>query len=420
MRSKAIVILVGLLVLVGLVAPPVHAAAIRGGERVVIAADEVIDDDLIVSAQYIEINGTVTGDLVATGAIVIVNGTVEGSAILAAQSLEVRGRVEGSIYGAGYSLLLDEGAAIHRNVLFAGFSATTRPDSEIDRDLYVVGYQLLHDGMVRGNVNVATSALQINGSVGGDVLGEVSTSGSGMPQQFWLPNMPVDVVVLPSGLVIGQTAQIDGQVNARQTTPAATQPARGAFGLPKWLSNRLGQTIGLLLTATILIVLAPRLLPSLGDALRAEPLPALGWGVLIYVLIFPLALIVGLVLIVLIAILFGIVTFGQYTAAVLGLTASAYLFALFAFLFFTYMVAWLVLGYVVGRLLLGRAKTGWPSKGAQFGYVVLGVVLFEVLRAVPVLGFILAFVVGSLALGAAFLYWQARRRVPKAIVQPVV
>ncbi|MBX7252122.1 MAG: polymer-forming cytoskeletal protein [Candidatus Promineofilum sp.] len=419
MRGKVIFLILGLLVVAGLVAPSVHAADIRRGERVVIAADEVIDDDLVVSAQYIEINGTVTGDLVATGTIIVVNGTVEGSALLAAQSLEVRGRVEGSIYGAAYSLLLDEGAAIHRNVLFGGFSAITRPDSEIDRDLYVAGYQLLHDGMVHGDVNVATSALEINGSVGGDVRGEVSAAGGGMPRQFALPNMPANVTMLPTGLVIGQTAQIAGQVAVQEITPAA-QPTRGAFGLPLWLSNRIGQAIGLLLVAILLIALAPRLLPGLGDALRAEPLPALGWGLLIYVLLFPLALFVGVVLVVLITILFGVVTFGQYTAAVLGLTASAYVFGLFAFLFFTYIIAWLVVGHLVGRLLLGRGKTGRPSRWAQFAYVLLGVLLFQALRAVPVLSFVLAFFVGSLALGAVFIDWRSRRRAPKVIAQPGV
>ena len=32
-----------------------------------VAADEVIDDDLIISGNLIEINGTITGDLIATG-----------------------------------------------------------------------------------------------------------------------------------------------------------------------------------------------------------------------------------------------------------------------------------------------------------------------------------------------------------------
>ena len=54
MRGKSLILLIGLtLALLALIARPAHAADIRTGERVVIAAGEVIDDDLIVSAQFI-------------------------------------------------------------------------------------------------------------------------------------------------------------------------------------------------------------------------------------------------------------------------------------------------------------------------------------------------------------------------------
>jgi len=38
------------------------------------------------------------------------------------------------------------------------------------------------------------------------------------------------------------------------------------------------------------------------------------------------------------------------------------------------------------------------------------VILFQALRAVPILGFIVAFLVGTFALGALVLAWQERRR----------
>ncbi len=182
MRSKSLFLFIGFtLAVLGLFARPAHAADIRTGERVVIAADEVIDDDLIVSAQFVEVNGTVTGDLVATGTIIIINGSVGGSVMVAAQSVEVRGAIDGSLYGAAYSLLLGEGAAVKRNVLFGGFSAATEAGSEVGRDFHVAGYQMLHNGRIGGDLNVSTVALQLNGAVGGDVTGEVSTAGSAAP-----------------------------------------------------------------------------------------------------------------------------------------------------------------------------------------------------------------------------------------------
>ena len=39
-------------------AAPALAADIRGGDTIVIAADEVIDDDLFVSGNRVEVNGT--------------------------------------------------------------------------------------------------------------------------------------------------------------------------------------------------------------------------------------------------------------------------------------------------------------------------------------------------------------------------
>jgi cytoskeletal protein CcmA (bactofilin family) len=414
MRGKSLYLFIGLtLALLGLVTRPADAADIRTGERVVIAVDEVIDDDLVVSAQFVEINGTVTGDLVATGTIILINGRVGGSAIVAAQSVEVRGTIDGSLYGAAYSLLLGEGAAVNRNVLFGGFSATTQANSQVSRDFHMAGYQMRHDGSIGGDLNVSAGALQINGTVGGDVTGEVSAPGRAAPPHVSLPNMPSTVTMLPSGLVVGPAAQIGGQMLAQEITPTA-RPTHGVLGLPLWLINRLGTVIGLLLVAIFLIALWPRVLPALSGALQRRPLPSLGWGLLIYILLFPAGILVGLILVVGLTLLFAMVTFGQLTGAMLGLLVGLFLFALFGFLFFTYVIAWLIVGHLLGRLLFNRANRP-ASRGAHFLYTLIGVLVLQGLRLVPVLGFIVAFFVGTLALGAVLVYWLDRQRPAKAL-----
>ena len=414
MRSKSFILFIGLtLAVLGLVVRPAHAADIRTGERVVIAADEIIDDDLIVSAQFVEVNGTVTGDLVATGTVIAINGRVGGSAIVAAQSVEVRGMIDGSLYAGAYSLLLGEGAAVARNVLFGGFSAATQVGSEVGRDFHAAGYQMRHEGLIGGDLNVSTAALQLNGAVGGDVTGEVSAAGSAAPPQVPLPNMPATVVTLPSGLVVGPAAQIGGQTLVREIS-VTPQPEVGVFGLQPWLSDRLGTVIGLLLVAVFTIALWPRFLPALSGALQRRPLPSLGWGLLIYILLFPAGIIAGVILVVGLTLLFAMVTFGQLTAAVLGLLVGLFLFALFGFLFFTYVVAWLIVGHLVGRVL-GNWANRPGSRVAQFLYVLIGVLLLQALRLVPVLGFIVAFFVGTLALGAVVVYFMDRGRALKPL-----
>ena len=410
MRHKFIFPLVGLVLLAALFRPvaPASAADIRTGDRVVIAADETIDDDLIVSANIIEVNGTITGDLIPAGQQIVVRGTVGGSAALAGQVIDVSGQIDGSLYAGGYALRLLDGAVVGRNLYFGGFSATTAADSRVERNAYVGASQLRHEGAIGGDLNVGVSGLDVNGAVGGDVVGQTSPAGTNAKMPFSVPGMPAVDMMVP-GLRVGPSAQIGGQVLAQEMAPVAA-PTTGWLGLPLWLLHRIGETIGLLLAAIVVIAIAPRFIPAVSDALRRRPLPSLGWGALIYLLLFPVGLVAGLMLIVLLGFVVGLLTFGRYTLAIVGLSGSLWLLALFAFLFFVYMVAWLIVGHLVGRALLSRLGGASPGRPGQFLYVMVGVILFQALRAVPILGFIVAFLVGTFALGALVLAWQERRR----------
>jgi hypothetical protein len=126
-----------------------------------------------------------------------------------------------------------------------------------------------------------------------------------------------------------------------------------------------------------------------------------------------LALIVGLALVLLLTLLVTLLSLGRFTMATLGLTGGFWVFALFAFLFVAYIFTWIIVGHLVGRRILARDGNYKTNKRGQFGYVVIGLLVLEVLRAVPVLGFILAFLVASFALGGLFLYWLERRRADK-------
>jgi len=62
---------------------PARAFVARTGEDVVIAADEVIEDDLYVSAATFTLDGTVKGDLAVAAQTITINGTVEGDLMAA-------------------------------------------------------------------------------------------------------------------------------------------------------------------------------------------------------------------------------------------------------------------------------------------------------------------------------------------------
>ncbi len=423
-RFAQVLALVMALLLVGLMTPTAQAADIRSGSTIVIEAGEVIDDDLVVTAERIRIDGTVTGDLIAAGTTVTVNGLVGGSALIVGQSAFVNGTIDGSLYASTYSFELGKTAEIGGNLYYAGYALTTAPGSEVGRSLYFGGYQLAHGGAVGEDLVIAASAVDITGSASGDVRGTVQVTQNGMNPMSFTPNA-VPLTPVEPGLRIDPAAIIGGQtvVDERITTAdQARAPEPGPFGLPVWFTDRLGEFIGLMLIGALIIYLLPTFLPAVGTTLAERSLPSLGWGLLLMFIVLPVGMIAGSILVILLTLIFGWLTFGQLTGAVLTLTGSFLAFALFAFLFAAYIVAKIVVGYEVGRWILTRLSIGSEStsRWMHVAYLALGAILYEMLRAIPVAGWLVALIVVVLGTGAMFDHWLSMRKVEKTPQQDMI
>jgi hypothetical protein len=436
MRHKVVLLLAGLILLWVLFLPaaPVSAADFRSGQTVVIEADEVIEDDLFVAAEIIEINGEIIGDLFAAGRVIVLNGTVDGSAVLTGQEIDVPGRVNGSLYSYGYALTLGEEAVVGRNIYFrgyaiyfCGYAIATHEGSQVGHDVFAGAAQFLHNGAAGGELNVDLNALEINGQVTGDVVGQVSARDTSTWTRF-IPMLgivdnnspllstitrfsPPDVDAVFPGMVVGSAAQIGGQNLVMETTDLS-------LIFPGWLSDRIGEFIGLLIVAAVLIRATPAFLPGISGVLQGNPGASLGWGLIIYLLAFPLAIIVGSILTLLLTIIVALFSFDQFDFLAFGLAGSFLLFALFAFLVVAYILTWIFVGHRLGVRVLAREGVSETGRMAQFRYVALGVLLLQILHAIPVIGFILALLVGAWGLGALFVYWRNRRQ-PQKAVQPL-
>lgn len=74
-------------------ATPAYAFDGRSGENVVIKSNEVIEDDVYVTANNFVLDGTVKGDLVVFGETITINGTVDGDLMAAGQTVIINGRL---------------------------------------------------------------------------------------------------------------------------------------------------------------------------------------------------------------------------------------------------------------------------------------------------------------------------------------
>lgn len=422
-------LLIGILVLGG--TGTASASDIRSGDSVIVAQGETIDDDLVVFANTIMINGTVNGDLVAFGNSVAVNGTVNGSAVLGGQTVRVNGEINGTLYSGGAEIILGPNAVIERNVMVGGYSLTTEPGSTVTRDLTMGGLQAVLAGRIGRDVQFAGQALELNGQIGRNVSAEVAEPDESPFRMSFGPDMPAAIA---SGLRVGRNAQIDGQLSYLSTvdqtneilaTPAGgvvfqAQPVTVAVEPPtvtyEWFFNRVRDFITVLVIGLAALWLArPPVLEAVSHA-RTKPLAATGWGFLMLLAGYTLVL-VAFAALLLFGILLGTSTLGGLatTSLVFGFAGSALYVTIF-----TAVVVWgtkVIVSLLVGKLLLERfAKQYAESPVTAF---LLGLVLFEIVASIPVLGFIVTIATMLLGLGAIwYVFYDRRRAHPVSMTTP--
>lgn len=413
--------LIGLacLVLLALVSP-VQAFEGRGGDTVVIAADEVIDGDLYVGANTFILDGTVKGDVIVAGRDVEINGTVEGDLLAAGQSVTVNGIVKDDVRIAGAVLTVREAAQVGDDVVAAGYSLEAQPGSSIKGDLTIGASQALLAGDIDGDVLAGAGGLALRGRIGGNVKANVGEPGDqpAFSPFMFIPGMPAAPSV-PGGLTLGEGARIGGNLQYTSATELSVPAGVVAGAVTReepaveveeaeeeaptpvaWVLGHVRRFVALLLVGLLMVWLVPTWTRRSVEVLQARPLPSLGWGVVTIAAVI-LAFLVILVAMILLAVVLGLVTLDNLvgTVIVLGLLALFALAVLFA-LTVAY-VAKITVSFLGGRLILSRLNPAWAD-----GWVwplVVGLVIFVILTAIPWVGGLLNLIAVLLGLGALWL-----------------
>ena len=150
-------------------APAVEAFELRhDDERLVVAADEVIDDTLVAAAEDLHIAGTVVGDLITSGRTIRVSGRVEGNLFSAAQNITIDGVVTGSVVSAAETISAND-AEIGGNFFGAAREIKLQGDASVGGNLLVAAQQATIEATVRRDLLTAAETVTLLGSVAGDV-----------------------------------------------------------------------------------------------------------------------------------------------------------------------------------------------------------------------------------------------------------
>jgi len=400
------------------------AEVFPGDPDAYIAEDVIIEDDLFVSGRRVQIDGTVLGDVFAAGEDIEINGHIDGNLFAAGQTITINGEVSDNLVAATYSLQMGSAANVSGNVYFAGFNFQADEESQVARNVYAAGYQALLEGDIGRNVLASLSAFQLDGSVGGDVQLELNQANSYNRSQLSdvTVYIPENVIILPEGIIEGDNSSVAGDfeysINRYDFNPPITNGDDIAgFFVTNWLRSRVGEFFGLLILGLLLFYLLPGPARRAVEEMREQPFSSMARGALL-ALAFPLFIVVSIALVIFVTIVFGAVTLGNLAGTILslgGLSIAAF-WTIFSLLF--WMVSKTIFAYLIGNSIVDRVSP--DSMQGSWGLLmalVVGLGLYEVIRAIPLLGHLTAILVILLGVGAIFqVIWKAwqQRRLAKA------
>lgn len=417
--KQKFLVLVGLVLVTGLfLVSPGWTMESRSGGQITVAKDEVISDDLYVAGEIVTIDGIVRGDVIGAGRQITVNGTVEGDLVAAGQAIVINGTVSDDVRIAGQVLQLGSNARIADDVVAAGASLESKAGSTIAGDLSFMGAQALLAGTVQQDVRGGMADLELRGTVGQDV--NVTVGGEDDRLFVNPPFTPQSSAAIPTvavGLTVTDSAQIGGTLNYRSSSEATISPAAQIAGevnreaiepamsrpaLIVWGNAQ--RWITLLLVGALLLWLVPAWIQRLANTVQAKPLPSLGWGVVTVLIVGALAIAIPIATIILTAI------FGSFlwnlAPLILGVGLLLNLVLVLGFLLFIGYVPAIVVSFLGGQWLLRSVRGNWASK--RIAPLALGLLIFVLLTAIPILGGLIYLIVILLSLGALWMWGRMR------------
>jgi hypothetical protein len=340
-----------------------NASEFRSGDKLVIAKDEVVNDDIYFAGNSVTVEGTINGDLVAAGSEIRVTGTINGGVIAAGGSIIVNGNVTNDIRAAGGVVKI--GGNVEDNVLAFTGQFILEKNARIARDLTLGAGNAVIDGAVNGNINGGVSDLEMRGATKGNVTIEIGKN----------------IRIFPGATIGGDleyTAPRQGEISGIVSgkTNYKEIPVKKEYLASKMEGEIIGY-LWLLLIGIISLLLAPELTQKNSDRVSVKPLRNLLWG-LIFLIITPIVVVLLLI-------------------TIIGIPLS--LILLISYIIIIY-ISRIYVGFWVGQYVLKKLK-----KETRFKVLTMALGLLIVLIGInlPIIGIFIHFVVLLVGLGAIVL-----------------
>jgi cytoskeletal protein CcmA (bactofilin family) len=430
MTQKTLKIISGALLLVVvftlILVPNGSAQSIIYGDS--IPAGQTVTQNVILLGNNVTINGNVDGDVIAIGSNVTVNGDISGSLVTGAQIIDINGAVNGSTYAASLTLDLKEEALIGRDVYYIGTQLIMQPGSTIERDLLTIALGATLGGEVGRDTRAIIGPIEIVNAIlkatQGKTLRDIFPlrgSSSSLPA-------PVAAHLLPAAVqpslayvsarhpqyssdlhFVSQPASRNASLAVLAPQPQDTPPTSGidTEQVVDWLLGRLRALVTFLAIGGLVMLIFRRWFDRWAEQVRSAPLAATGWGLVVLVFGFSAAILLGILILPLAILFFSLSLTGLGTVTLsLGYFGLGLAFTIF-WIFVAY-VSKVIVVYWFGKWIL--EKLAPRAARYRFLSLLLGALIYVLVNAIPILGWIIGILVTLLGMGAVWMVLKNRTK----------
>jgi len=344
---------------------------------------EIINHDFFAAGDTVTISGVVNGDVYVAGASVTVDGTINGDFLAGAGMITILGEVSDDIRIAGGNILIN--GTVGKNVTLAGGTATITSEAEIKGSILAFVGSLELRAPVGRDANLYAGRAVISNQIGGDLKGEfdelILTSEAGILGDLDYKS-PQKAEITEGSIILGET---NYELQEKEKAPGLKVEALVKPSVPRgtnlWLS--LSSFILSLLLGFGFLYVFPKRGEAIVKILSSRPWQSLGAGFLAMIL-FP----VGVILL---------------AITLIGIPLILLIVPLFIFLLWfskIFAALW------TGQWILSRSVSNKSWKWALF----LGLVVYYLLRQLPIISPMAVFAFTTLGLGAFLLDQKALRK----------
>lgn len=398
----------------------VFARAMQQGENCIVPADTVVQGSLFAFCQNLEIAGKVEGSVYGIGLRTTISGEIGSNVYIAGLALDLTGSLHGALHYIGLMLRLGPPAsapspAACSELNFAALSFSLDAEARIAGAVTGFGYQALLAGGVRGEVNYWGSAFVVSGAIDGDAFATVGNPDSDLndvetlllPLEIQFEAATAGLNIEPGGRISGNLVYIGpvegavegtvaGSVRYTSSTPVFAPELPQAELTTRFYDQFLRELTVLLTIGFLGLALAGKRFQYPLTRLRRRPLQSFVIGMLLFIISFPIALILLLAtaLVMLLPLILNLpgvaLAAGAFFALVdICLVGMFYFGAIF--------VARALFALGIGRLALQVALGRGRARRMPRLSIIVGAALMALLSTLPAIGFV--FNAGALFMG---------------------